>query len=57
MKDFNITIGNVTASTSMIEEDVIRLRMGLETKPQSHYESANEDYFECRNAYEDGDWC
>lgn len=57
MKDFNVTIGNVTASTSMIEEDVIRLRMGLEPKPQSHYESANEDYFECKNAYEDGTWC
>lgn len=32
MQDFNVTIGNVTASTSMIEEDVIRLRMGLEPK-------------------------
>ena len=43
--------------TKMSTKDVTRLRMGLEPKPQSHYESANEDYFECRNAYEDGDWC
>ena len=32
LKNFNITIGNVTANTSMIEEDVLRMRMGL--KPQ-----------------------
>ena len=32
MKDFNVTIGNATVSTSMIEEDVIRLRMGLKPK-------------------------
>ena len=57
MNDFNITIGDVTASTSMIEEDVIRYRLGLEPKEQTHYASTNEDYFECRNAYKDGDWC
>lgn len=35
MKDLNITIGNVTANTDMIEEDVIRMRMGLEPKEQT----------------------
>ena len=55
MKDFDITIGNVTANTDMIEEDVIRLGMGLEPKPQhSHYSSPNEDYFEELNDYLDG---
>lgn len=34
MKDFNITIGNVTASTNMIEEDVLRMEMGLKPKEQ-----------------------
>ena len=34
MKDFNITIGNVTASTDMIEEDVVRIGMGLQPKAQ-----------------------
>ena len=34
MKDFNVTIGNVTASTDMIEEDVLRMEMGLEPKEQ-----------------------
>lgn len=29
MKDFDITIGDVTANTSMIEEDVIRERFAL----------------------------
>lgn len=29
MKDFNVTIGDVTANTDMIEEDVVRQRMGL----------------------------
>lgn len=57
MKDFDITIGDLTVNTSLIDEDVIRLQMGLNPNPQSHYESANEDYFECRNAYLDGDWC
>ena len=51
MKDFNITIGNVTANTSMIEEDVLRMNMGLEPH---HQEKSNEDYFECRNNYLDG---
>ena len=23
----------------------------------SHYETPNEDYFECKNHYADGDWC
>lgn len=59
MKDFDITIGNVTANTDMIEEDVIRSRLGLEPKKQEyqHQESQNEDYFECRNSYLDGTWC
>lgn len=35
MNDFNVTIGNVTASTDMIEEDVIRHRLGLEPKEQA----------------------
>ena len=30
MRDFNVTIGNVTANTSMIEEDVIRVPMEYE---------------------------
>ena len=30
MTDFNITIGNVTANTSMIEEDVIKVPMEYE---------------------------
>ena len=55
MKDFDVTIGNLTVNTSLIDEDVIRLRMGLNPNQQSHYESANEDYFKCRNAYLDGD--
>ena len=37
MKDFNITIGNVAANTDMIEEDVLRMNMGLE-----HNQSINE---------------
>lgn len=35
MKDFNVTIENVTANTSMIEEDVLRMNMGLESKEQT----------------------
>lgn len=35
MDDFNITIGNVSASTDMIEEDVIMHRLGLEPKEQA----------------------
>ena len=31
MKDFNITIDNVTANTDMIEEDVLRMNMGLKS--------------------------
>ena len=59
MKDFNITIGNVTANTDTIEEDVLRMNMGLEPKKQiyQHQERPNEDYFECRNAYIEGYWC
>ena len=34
MKDFNITIGNIIANTDMIEEDVLRMEMGLEPKEQ-----------------------
>ena len=36
MKDFNITIRNVTANTDMIEEDVIRMEMGLNRKEQDY---------------------
>lgn len=35
MKDFNITIDNVTANTNMIEEDIIRYEFGLEPKEQT----------------------
>lgn len=39
MKDFNVVIKQpdgteIIANTSMIEEDVIRMRMGLEPKEQ-----------------------
>ena len=34
MKDFDITIGNLTVNTDMIEEDVLRMEMGLEPKEQ-----------------------
>lgn len=56
MRDFNVTIGNITASTSMIEEDVIRNRLGLEPKEQiyCHQEQPNESYFEEMNDYLDG---
>lgn len=56
MRDFNVTIGNVIASTDMIEEDVVRFHMGLEPKSQcfTHQSSPNEDYFEETNDYLDG---
>lgn len=55
MKDFDITIGNITVNTDMIEEDVIRTRIGLDPKPQySHCPGPNEDYFEELNDYLDG---
>ena len=34
MKDFDIVIGNLTVNTDMIEEDVLRMEMGLESKEQ-----------------------
>lgn len=32
MKDFDIIIDGIKANTSQVEEDVIRVRMGLEPK-------------------------
>lgn len=50
-----LKLGNITVNTDMIEEDVIRTRMGLDPKPQySHYSVPNEDYFEELNDYLDG---
>lgn len=34
MDDFDIIIGDIVVNTSMIEEDVIRMQMGLKPKEQ-----------------------
>jgi len=34
MQDFNVIIDGIKANTNMIEEDVIRQRLGLEPKEQ-----------------------
>ena len=41
MKDFNITIDNVTANTDMIEEDVLRMNMGLKSNQSIEEIEAN----------------
>ena len=59
MNDFNITIGDVTANTNMIEEDVIRHNLGLKPIEQvyQHQENLSENYFEELNDYLDGTMC
>lgn len=52
MKDFFVTIGDVTASTDMIEEDVVRFSLGLDPKPQDKVDiQAKED----NSYYHEGD--
>lgn len=43
MQDFNVIIDGIKANTNMIEEDVIRQRLGLEPKEQKGDDFMNPD--------------
>lgn len=43
MQDFNVIIDGIKANTNMIEEDVIRQRLGLEPKEQKGDDNYDEN--------------